>query len=342
MRSKVHSGNPHMSTVTHSSDSIVQSSIPSQEQINLERGQLEAMEYGEKTTSPKIALPGENTDSRGCQTGDRIPHIQTITAGASGPEIKHFSEEAVGKMVSAYLQGENTEVTTVAVSQTQGGATGTMVPAHPQEGATGTMVAAHPQGGATGTMVPAHPQEGATGTMVPAHPQRGATGTMVPAYPQGGATGAMVPAYPQGSTTMVQVQKQKIGNVNLSFSGGEANVFGDHNAITINRPDDEAKALMTDVKEMLSEFKQTRDRQNVDQRMPQKKSQKTSGTQTSGPSEAKRPNTGDGDQTRDRYPKLTAMIGEFTERGWIRRSDLMKESCSIPCISTKLIFRDSD
>ncbi|OWF44068.1 hypothetical protein KP79_PYT21120 [Mizuhopecten yessoensis] len=29
---------------------------------------------------------------------------------------------------------------------------------------------------------------------------------------------------------------------------------------------------------------------------------------------------------KDRVPKLTAMIGEFTERGWIRRSDLMKES----------------
>ncbi|XP_021355154.1 uncharacterized protein LOC110451453 isoform X2 [Mizuhopecten yessoensis] len=47
------------------------------------------------------------------------------------------------------------------------------------------------------------------------------------------------------------------------------------------------------------------------------------------------------DPTKDRDPKLT-MIGEFTEQGWIRRSDLMKESCSIPCISTKLIFRDSD
>ncbi|XP_021355153.1 uncharacterized protein LOC110451453 isoform X1 [Mizuhopecten yessoensis] len=63
--------------------------------------------------------------------------------------------------------------------------------------------------------------------------------------------------------------------------------------------------------------------------------------ESKGPSETKRPRTGEGDQTKDRDPKLT-MIGEFTEQGWIRRSDLMKESCSIPCISTKLIFRDSD
>ncbi|OWF56845.1 hypothetical protein KP79_PYT10082 [Mizuhopecten yessoensis] len=216
--------------------------VPSQEQINLERGQLEEMEYGEETTSPKTTLPEENTDSRGYQKGDRIPNIQTITAGASGPEIKHFP---VGKMVPAYLQGENTEVTTVAFSQTQGGATGTMVPAHPH----------------------------------------------------GGATGTMVPAYPQGGTTMMQVQEQNIRNVNFSLSGAETNVFGDHNTITINKTDDEAKAimtdmtaLMTDVKEVLSEFKQTRDRQNVDQRMPQKKSQKTSGTQTSAVTKSKENN----------------------------------------------------
>ncbi|OWF46028.1 uncharacterized protein LOC110456272 [Mizuhopecten yessoensis] len=208
--------------------------VPSQEQINLERGQLEEMEYGEETTSPKTTLPEENTDSRGYQKGDRIPNIQTITAGASGPEIKHFP---VGKMVPAYLQGENTEVTTVAFSQTQGGATGTMVPAHPH----------------------------------------------------GGATGTMVPAYPQGGTTMMQVRKQKI-DVNCSFSGGEANVIGDHNAITIIRTDDGAKALMTDVKEILSEIKQTKDRQIVDQMMPQKKSQKTSETQTSAVTKSKENN----------------------------------------------------
>ncbi|XP_021349723.1 uncharacterized protein LOC110448020 isoform X2 [Mizuhopecten yessoensis] len=241
MRSEVHSGNPHMSTVTHSSDSIVQvqSSIPSQEQINLERGQLEAMEYGEKTTSPKIALPEKNTDSRGCQTGDRIPNTQTITAGASGPEIKHFSGEAVGKMASAYLQGSNTEVTTVAVSQTQGGATGIMVPANPQEG-----------------------------------------------------------------TTMVQVQKQKIGKVNLSFSG-EASVIGDNATITINRTDDEAKALMTG---LMSELKQTRDGQYVDQRVPPKKSQKTSGTQTSGDLAAKNVTIANASHAKKIHSDLEPMI----------------------------------